>query len=277
MNSISLDTLNSLDQFNAGQKQQLFASSQVNLAAISREQSADISLVTKEGDKVTLAADSSFEAAYATYDRQARMNGAYTESRGRLSSVNFEREITIRVEGDLNSQEQKEIKKVLHIIFKMMKDYLSGKNGKPTGPVVKGIKLDTFANFEAKFEITQSALEFNHTSAEYVTNSSISKNGSDRERDARSMDRLIDRMSKAVKHSKIEQDRFLKYFEHEPSGMVDKYMELEPDGRKMRKMLRRIIAELFHELEKMKNIAKEYNHSETPAKEDSELAAEHVA
>ena len=60
MNSILSGTLNSLDQFNAGQKQQLYESSQVDLAAVSREQSADITIVTKEGDKVTLSADSSF-------------------------------------------------------------------------------------------------------------------------------------------------------------------------------------------------------------------------
>ena len=63
MNAIFSGTLNSLDQFNPGQNQQLYESSHMNLAAVSREQSADIMFVTKEGDKVTLSADFTFEAA----------------------------------------------------------------------------------------------------------------------------------------------------------------------------------------------------------------------
>ena len=54
MNSINLGKFNSLNYFNPGQMQQFYESSQVNLAAVNRQQSADITLVTKEGDKVTL-------------------------------------------------------------------------------------------------------------------------------------------------------------------------------------------------------------------------------
>jgi len=264
MNPILSGTLNSLDQFNAGQKQQLYESSHMNLAAVSREQSADITFVTKEGDKVTLSADSSFEAAYATYDSQARVNGAYTESRGRLSSVNFEREITISVEGDLNDEEKKEIKKVLREIFKMMKNFLSGQSGNPTVSAVKDIELDTLSNVEAKFEVTKSTLEVNHTSAEYVTNSLVPPGESNR--DSRPMDRLIDRMSEAVRDSKVGHARFLKNFDHRPARLTDAYLNQEPDARKMRKLVRRITAGLFHQLENLSNIAKDHNHSEDPAK-----------
>ncbi len=235
----------------------------------------DIMLVTKEGDKVTLSADSSFEAAYATYDNQARINGAYAESRGRLSSVNIEREIAISVEGDLNDEEKKEIKRVLSGIFKMMKNFFSGQSGNPTLSAVKDIDLVTLSNVEAKFEVTKSVLEVNHTSAKYVTNSSIPASESDR--DIRPMDRLIDRMSKAVRDSKVGHDRFLKYFEHKPSRMSDKYMGQEPDARKMRKMVRRITAGLFHQLENMSNIVKDRYQLDHLAGEDTLSETEVVA
>jgi len=177
------------------------------------------------------------------------MNGTYTESRGQLSSISFAREITISIEGDLNAEEKKEIKKILGKIFKMMKNFLSGKHGKLTVPAGKDIKLDTLANVEAKFEVTKSALEVKHASAEYVTNSSIPASESDR--GTRAMDRLIKRMSKAVKDSKVEHDRLLKYFEHSPSRMSAEYVKREPDAREMRKMLRKITAGLFNQLEKI--------------------------
>ena len=134
MNAINSDNLISLDQFNTEPKQQMYQASQVSLSAVSREQSADVALVTKEGDKVTLSVQSSFEAAYGTYDSQARMNGVDAATRGRFGSLNLEREITIRVEGDLNQAEKKEIKQVLRKIFKTVKNFLSGETDKDDIP-----------------------------------------------------------------------------------------------------------------------------------------------
>jgi hypothetical protein len=269
MNCICPNALKSPDPFQAGPNQKQYESSQMNLTAVSREQSADITLVTKEGDRVTLAFDSSFEAAYATYDRQARMNGADSESRGRLSSVHVAREITLSVEGDLNEEEKKEIKEVVGEIFKMMKNFLSDPGGDPTVSAVKDIELDTLANVEAKFEVSRSVLEVNHMSAEYVRNSLVPAGESDRE--PRSMDRLINRISEAVRNSKAGHDRFLKYFEHRPARMSDEYLAQQPDSRKMRKMVRRIMAGLFHQLENMATATKDADHSKNPANEDTEL------
>ena len=67
------------------------------------------------------------------------------------------------------------------------------------------------------------------------------------------MDRLIKRMSKAVRDSKVENDKFLKYFEHSPSRMSDEYLEQEPDARKMRKMLHKIATGFFKQLEKIED------------------------
>ena len=272
MNCISPDTFNSPDPCNAGSNQKLYEYSQINMAAVSREQSADITLVTKEGDKVTLAFDSSFEAAYATYDRQARMNGAQTESRGQLSSVHVTREITLSVEGDLNEEEKKEIKKVVGEIFEMMKNFLSDPGGDPTVSAVKDIELDTLANVEAQFEVSRSILEVNHMSAEYVRNSLIPAGEPDRE--PGSMDRLMNRMAKTVKDSRVGQHRFLKYFEHRPSRMSEEYLAQQPDARKMRKMVRRMMAGLFHQLENMTNSANGHPFSDAPAQQDPALIIE---
>jgi hypothetical protein len=252
MDSMNICNLQPFEQSTMEKNPQVYEYSRLNLAAVSREQSVDITFVTKEGDKVTLSADSSLKAAYATYDNQAQIKGVYAESTGRLNSVAVEREFTIGVEGDLNDQEKKEIKKVLRQIFKMMKNFLSGQKGNPATSTVKDIELDTLANVEAKFEVKQSVLQVNHTSAEVVTNSSIPAKESDT--DSTRSERLIGSMVDALKDSEVEHDRFLKAFEHRPARLSDEYIKQEPDAWKMRKMVHRIFAGLFRQLENMTNL-----------------------
>ena len=273
MDSTNMCNLQTFGQSTMGQNQQVYEYSRLNLTAVSREQSADIAFVTKEGDKVTLSADSSFEAAYATYDHKAQLKSTYTESMGQLSSLAVERDITISVEGDLNDQEKKEIKKVMREIFKMMNDFLAGRSDNPDISAAKNIDLDTLATVEAKFEVKKTVLEVNQTTAEVVTDSSIPARES---KDARPMKRLIDRMVDAVKDSKVEHDRFLKFFEHRPFRLSDAYMEQEPDARRMRKMVRRIMGELFHQLGNMPNIAGDIHHLEDLANENTILKSETV-
>ena len=246
MNSISPDNFSPLYQFNSEQEQRLAEYSRFKLAAVSSEQSADLTIVTKEGDRVTLSVDSSFEAAYATYNRKAQMDGVYTETRGQIRAVNAEREISITVEGDLNDAERKEIKRIMHEIFKMIKNFLSSPDEKPAVSDLKNIELDTLADVEAKIEVKKSVLQANHVSARTVTTSSIPKGESIDVPEP--VDRLINRMSAAVKNSKIEHDKFLNFFDRDPSRMTDEYLNRDPGARHMRKMVRRIMATFFHQL-----------------------------
>lgn len=249
MNSVSPGDLNSLYQFNPDQDPKLSAYSQFKVAAVSREQSADLTIVTKEGDKVTLSADSSFQAAYATYNSGAQINGIYTESRGILRAANVEREISISVEGDLNDEEKKEIDKVVREIFKMMKDFLSGRGDQFAVPDLKNIELETLANVEAKFEVQKTVLEASHLSARSETRTS--NPGNDSVGESNPLDRLIGRLSESVKNSKLERDKFLNYFDRKPSTLTDEYLHRDPGARRMRKMVNRIFAGLFNQLENM--------------------------
>jgi hypothetical protein len=247
MNLISSGILSSLHHFNPEKDQKLSEYSQFKATAVNREQSADLTIVTKEGDRLTLSADSSFEAAHATYNRNAEVNGTDLESRVRLRALKVEREISITVEGDLNDEEKKEIKKVLREIFKMMKNVLTGHGAKPAVSDLKNIELDTLAAVEAKIEVRKSVLQATHVSAGSATKTSIPIGESARESDP--LDTIIGRMADAVRDSKLERDKFLNYFDRNPSRMADEIIRQKPDAWKMRKMVQRIMAELFHQLE----------------------------
>ena len=258
MDSMCSCNLQPFGQSSPEQNQKLSNYSQFNLAAVSREQSADIEILTTEGDRVTLSIDSSFEAAYATYDSKARVNGACTEIQGRLDSVNVERQISIEVEGDLNDQEKKEIKKVMREIFKVMKKFLSGQSELPAGNAVKDIELNSLANVEAAFEVKKSTLVFNHTEAEYESSASIPLNATDTE--VKPADGLIDRMLEKVETSEVGHHRFLKHFDHRPDRFADGYLAQAPDAWNMRKMVRRIMAAFFHELENIASGSQDSDH-----------------
>jgi hypothetical protein len=102
--------------------------SQFQMAAISSSQSMDLALMTKEGDKVTLSVDAKASAFYAAYgEAQAGDDDESYARWGEFSAGQYDREVTITVEGDLNKAERREIRKVLKTISKMMKNFMQDK------------------------------------------------------------------------------------------------------------------------------------------------------
>jgi len=104
--------------------------SQFQMAAVSDSQWLDLSLMTKEGDKVTLSVDAKASALYAAFgEAQASDDGEVYARWAELSTGQYEREVTMTVEGDLNRAERREIRNVLKTINKMMKNFMQDKLG----------------------------------------------------------------------------------------------------------------------------------------------------
>lgn len=102
--------------------------SQLQLSAVSAGQWLDLSLMTKEGDKVTLSADAKASALHTDFEAMQVGDGDDIYAQwGELSLEQHERDITLTVEGDLNPAERREIHKVLQTINKMMNDFVQGK------------------------------------------------------------------------------------------------------------------------------------------------------
>ena len=91
--------------------------SQWQLSAVTAGQWLDLSLMTKEGDKVTLSADAKASALHTDFEAmQVGDGGDIYAQWGELSLEQRERDITLTVEGDLNPAERREIRKVLQTI-----------------------------------------------------------------------------------------------------------------------------------------------------------------
>jgi hypothetical protein len=120
-----------------------------------RQESADFTIVTAEGDKVMFSSSSQFQATYVTYDSFARTKGEFTLFQGESFDLNTNRELVISVDGDLNRQELKDIKKALRTIGKIMKGFLSGDIGNSAAKAMKIGKLESISSLEASLQLEQ--------------------------------------------------------------------------------------------------------------------------
>lgn len=122
--------------------------SQTQLAAITSSRSLDMNLVTEEGDKVTFSMDAQASAIYAAYAEVGMDDDSLNAQWGEFSAGQFEREMTFTVEGDLNRQERREIRKVMKTLNRMMHNFVQGKMNPMMAKAQKLQGLETIDSLE---------------------------------------------------------------------------------------------------------------------------------
>lgn len=95
-----------------------------------REASGDLSIVTKEGDTVTLSAHLETDATYASF----RSRGAQAS----YLSIESSSSIEISVQGDLSEQEMKDIEKLVKQFGHELRQYFRGSEGADANDVGQG-------------------------------------------------------------------------------------------------------------------------------------------
>lgn len=127
-----------------------------NISA-SDKQGAEIEIFTKEGDKVTLSFNSSSQTQYSntenlTYDSSGSLNYQKNEQ----FAYSSQSELSIFVEGDLSSAEQKDIHKAIQTMKNAMNNFF-GESSLDIGNISdKFSKLGTLSGLEASFSYEKS-------------------------------------------------------------------------------------------------------------------------
>lgn len=111
---------------------------------MSQSRSSDITLVTAEGDTVTLSASQTMEMSFETYG-----------SKGQSMGISKSSEFSLTVEGDLNREELKDIRKAIKTLLKAERDLLKGHEERATERTAKLEDLDQIASIDAKMEFRQ--------------------------------------------------------------------------------------------------------------------------
>jgi hypothetical protein len=120
------------------------------LAVVSSE-TLNLTIVTAEGDRVTLRSESGTTQAYATYS--ATTNQGSTQARAELSSSNSS--LSLQVEGNLSRAELKDVAKALQAYTQVLRDILSGNMEPAQAHAAQISNLDEIASFDASFTSQQ--------------------------------------------------------------------------------------------------------------------------
>ena len=188
---------------------------QIAATTISGEQSTNIEIQTADGDKVTLSSDISFDSAAVTYEQLGRTRAGCSMKQGLLVCAGATGSVELTVEGSLDGQEKREIRKVLKTLFKMVKSFLTSRPA-PENPGHFS-RLSSIAGVKAEFDINVSMTSAAASYARYATEAADEEEKPaaqlqpDTRRPGHSQrpDRLTDRMLAVVKDSGVEPDRIL--------------------------------------------------------------------
>jgi len=131
---------------------------QIDAQAVNASRSIQeaFTIVTKEGDKVTLSGSSRFELGLTTYNASGRIQGADVNAQGQSLSLSSSRELSISVEGDLSEEELRDIRKLVRTTERLARDFARGDLDAVAKDTRKLSGLDSLASFQGEISISQS-------------------------------------------------------------------------------------------------------------------------
>jgi hypothetical protein len=129
-------------------------STRLNALSVSAEQSAEITILTDEGDTVMLSSYEHAEADRLTYEHLSGTRRGY--HRQDLQQLDFEAEseFTLAVQGNLSDQEMADIQALLKDLGGLLKAFLTGadENGALPEAANEIDRFETLSAFQADFE-----------------------------------------------------------------------------------------------------------------------------
>jgi hypothetical protein len=87
---------------------------------------ANLSILTAEGDRVTLSSSVNTEFLFTQYDAQGQSRNFQIDASGQFVEVSGSREISLSVEGDLSDEELADIHDLINSFDEMISDLTSG-------------------------------------------------------------------------------------------------------------------------------------------------------
>jgi len=226
MNSINPYSTNISQQPDFSANSRIYNELLLTRIATSNQQNKDITIVTEEGDRVTISSSLQSQAVYSAYggisqhtvsapsENLAMEKNELAMFEGARFEYENSRNFSISVDGDLNKQELKSIKKAVKIIDKIMTDILYGKNI-PEG-LAKALKignLDSIASLEANYQYEKNVLVEQTAIEEAVTyyrdRDGLAENIASPNNNELNIKNLIDEMINAVKDSGVKPSKFI--------------------------------------------------------------------
>ena len=229
--------------------------SQITNLSSYQQKNADITIVTADGDRVTLSADSERQASYLTYNCLARGVDAMAQFQGKRYSVEVNRELSITIEGNLSKEELQDIQKAIKTIDKIMQQVLLGNTENALAMTHDVSSMESISGFSASLEIENAVSFEQRTMVETQTSFPEPANEIESGLDAQSHDRfsrVTDKMMEALKHQGFKSRKLIrplnKYFSKLFQGISEKHEE--PEKSEKMGMAHRIRSEMMERMER---------------------------
>jgi hypothetical protein len=155
VDSVSRAPLDNSTALNSQSAPDSSATIQATQIKVSRSQTADITIVTAEGDTVTLSSSKSAELSFATYSAQGKVGDSTGAISGMSAQLHRTSAFSMTVDGDLNKEELKEIRSAIRTIEKAANDVLKGHDEKAAARTAKLSDLDQIASIDADLEFNR--------------------------------------------------------------------------------------------------------------------------
>lgn len=219
-----------------------------------QQRNTDITIMTAEGDRVTLSADSERQVTYSTYSGLAGGLNTMAQFQGRGYSMEVNQGLSITIEGNLSKEEFQDIKKSIRMIDKIIREALSGNSDHALTIIQDVNSMESIAHFSASVEI-QNALTFTQQAIlETQTPDSEPANETGSARDSLPpdrFDRMIDRIMDALKNHEAGNRKLIrplnKYFSKLLKGISEKHEGSDKKGKM--EMVHRIHSEILERME----------------------------
>jgi len=229
--------------------------SQITNLSSSQHKNTDITIITAEGDRVTLSADSQRQTSHLTYSSLARGGGAMVQLQVESYSMEVNKNLSITIEGDLNEGELLDIQKAIKTIDKIMYKALSGKTDHALAMTHNVSNIESISGFSASLEIKNTVSFKQQTIVETQTPAPEMTNEIESEGIPPSNDRfskVTDKIMEALKHQRFNNRKLIrplnKYFSKLFKGISEKDVDRER-SEKMG-MAHRIRSEILERLER---------------------------
>lgn len=135
----------------------------VATAAIQSQTTTGVSILTAEGDRVTLRSQSTFQGKGISYNARGVLDGQAVQLRGKTLEGQFTRQQEVIVEGDLNEQEIQDIQDVLKTVNSLKRNVSAGNI---QGALAKSSEIEATGSLAAvgvQVEFTESSSIFNRS------------------------------------------------------------------------------------------------------------------
>jgi hypothetical protein len=244
-----------------------YSNQMLTQASVSQQQNKDITIFTEDGDKVTISSGQQFQAIYSNYSSfsNKKISGSYHEhsvNQNKSAALKDEmfgyensRHLSISVDGNLNEQEIKDVRKAIKAIDKIMTKILNGGDiNKGLAKALNLVNRNSISGIEANYSY-ENVISIEHTNVEEI--STYTKEGLvnnvtplvNNEFDY--INKLIDEMDNIVKDSNIKPSKIIIPIQKLFSRLLKELSDNEHPNKPKMNLANLIEAELIGKIKQM--------------------------